>query len=131
MAPVISAISLQLGELLNVLMDYASNLSFRVAFVGYRDFDAPQRYTIYDFTEYQNLSPHLAKVVTELGRPSWTQQMVQVFSSIYQSRPNGVPNQFVYTPMCETVPAVVEETFFSCVLEAITNKLRAFRVLKE
>ncbi|KAJ3216843.1 hypothetical protein HDU67_008845 [Dinochytrium kinnereticum] len=68
MAPVINAINQHLGDILNLVMDYSSGMPYRVAFVGYRDFDASERYTVYDFMPYPSLAVKLLEVQTEVGQ---------------------------------------------------------------
>ncbi|KAI8829159.1 hypothetical protein BC829DRAFT_424059 [Chytridium lagenaria] len=66
MAPIISALQQQLEfGLFSMVMD--DSVKLRVALVGYRDFDAPERYTIMDFITSDHIANHLATIQTDSG----------------------------------------------------------------
>ncbi|KAJ3217677.1 hypothetical protein HDU67_007500 [Dinochytrium kinnereticum] len=67
MKPLIKAVENQLQRLLMSMEEQYERLKIRVAFVGYRDFDAPERYTIYDFCSINQILPYLRDIRTDCG----------------------------------------------------------------
>ncbi|KAJ3143802.1 hypothetical protein HK101_003067, partial [Irineochytrium annulatum] len=67
MKPVIKAVENRLQDLLKRMKEEYDRLNIRVAFVGYRDFDAPEQYTIFDFRSIEAMLPNLRNIRTDCG----------------------------------------------------------------